>query len=329
MVESAGAASRKGARLVGVLIGLVAVAILASLLVYAIQVALELANCHNCSNNLKQIGTACQQWAMDHRQAWPKGYGEGSTRWDDVGNTRTDAWSPTRDDGEPPAKEAGDNKKPVQSNTASLCLLVAMSGLNPDAFLCNKAEYAKRETGIPYSEAIRDFRGENYCTYSYQNVLGQYRLRQTSVRISTQFAVAADANPMRRDFWSGAPGGVRNGVTDRMLAERPVFEVTDEADFASHWNRQAKFISHPWELNSPNHRFKGQNVLFFDGHVEWRTNPYCGTLLENIWLRNRTVFTVAVNPEDIETLRAYNDETSYNGTSTLPEDSQDDSFLVP
>jgi len=45
--------------------------------------------------------------------------------------------------------------------------------------------------------------------------------------------------------------------------------------------------------------------------------------------RRRTDVSVEIDPKNIETLRACNDETSYNGTSTLPEDSQDDSFLVP
>jgi prepilin-type processing-associated H-X9-DG protein len=328
MVESAGAASRKGTRLVGVLIGLVAVAIVTSVIVYAILVGLEMANHYNCHNNLKQIGSSCQQWAMDHRQAWPKGYGEESTRWDDVGNTRADAWSPTRDDPEPPAREAGGNNKPVQSNTASLWLLIAKTGLSQDVFLCYKAAYAKREANIRDFTSLRDFRGESYCTYSYQNVLGQYKLTQTTARKYTQYAVAADANPMRRDFWSGAPGGgMPVGITNKKLAERPVF--SDYSDEAQSWNRDVKFIRHPWELNSPNHAFRGQNVLYLDGHVEWRDDPYCGPMYDNIWLRRRTDVSVPIDPMNIETLRAYNDEASYDGKSTLPEDSQDDSFLVP
>jgi prepilin-type processing-associated H-X9-DG protein len=133
---------------------------------------------------------------------------------------------------------------------------------------------------------------------------------------------------MRRDFWSGAPGGVRNGVTDRMLAKKPTFEE-DVPEEGGAWNQQAKFISQPWELNSPNHAFKGQNVLYLDGHVEWRSDPYSGTQYDNIWLRRRSDVTTPIDPKNIETLRAYNDEASYDGKSTLPEDSKDDSFLVP
>jgi hypothetical protein len=50
---------------------------------------------------------------------------------------------------------------------------------------------------------------------------------------------------------------------------------------------------------------------------------------DNIWLRRRTDVTVAIDPQNIDTLRAYNDEASYNGQSTLDPKSEDDSFLVP
>jgi prepilin-type processing-associated H-X9-DG protein len=326
MVESTGAASRKGTRLVGVLIALVAVAILAFMVYYASEDALEFNNRTPCGNNLKQIGYACQQWTMSHGKAWPDD--EGGDRWDKVGNTRTDAWSPTRNTGKPPAVEAADNGLPIQSNTAPFWRLVSSAGFEPCVFVCPSVRDPRDMKFEKACSQLRDFRGETFVSYSYQNMLGQFKLYNTTARISTQYAVAADANPMRRDFWSGAPGGVRNGVTDRMLAKKPTFEE-DIPEEGEAWNQQVKFISQPWELSSPNHAFKGQNVLYLDGHVEWRTNPYCGTQYDNIWLRRRTDVATPVDPKNIETLRAYNDETSYDGKSTLPENSNDDSFLVP
>jgi prepilin-type processing-associated H-X9-DG protein len=134
--------------------------------------------------------------------------------------------------------------------------------------------------------------------------------------------VAADANPMRRDFWNGAPGGgAKDRVTDRRLADTARFFSCDE--YIAAWNAGA------WKLNSPNHDFKGQNVLYLDGHVAWKTHPYVGPNWDNIWLRRRTNVSVEIDPMNIETLRAYNDETSYDGKSILPADSKDDSFLVP
>jgi hypothetical protein len=329
MVESAGAASRKGTRLVGVLISLVAVAILASMVVYAILDALELANRASCQSNLKIIGSCMNHWASSHDKTWPDE--KESDRWDEVGNTRTDAWSPTRDTGEPPAIEAADNGLPPRSNTAPLWRLVRSADLPPVEFVCPSVGY-RESVGFDDSNLkLRDFRGETFINYSYQNVTGPYRLMSKSATALSKLPIVADANPMRRDFWSGAPGGVRNGVTDRMLAERPVFEETDyeDAENTPPWNQQTKFIRHPWELNSPNHKFKGQSVLYLDGHCDWREHPYAGPKYDNIWLRRRTDVSVPIDPKNIETLRAYNDKASYDGKSTLPEDSQDDSFLVP
>ena len=38
------------------------------------------------------------------------------------------------------------------------------------------------------------------------------------------------------------------------------------------------------KINSPNHDNTGQNVLFFDGHVEWAPNVYAGLDNDHIWL---------------------------------------------
>jgi len=37
--------------------------------------------------------------------------------------------------------------------------------------------------------------------------------------------------------------------------------------------------------NSNNHDKDGQNVLYGDGHVEFQSNPFCGTQRDNIFAR--------------------------------------------
>jgi len=327
MVESSGAAAPRKAGLGSIIVAVVVLIILLIILLPN-EWTHETAYRANCAYNLSTIGKAGRTWASIHRQAWPDVYTEQSTHWHEVGNTRTDAWSPVRDDGEPSKAEPGDNGQPIQSNTANLWVLVAEVGLTPRVFVCPKSD-ARPDSAVVEYKSVRDFRGEPFCSYSFQNMLGPYTFTETSTAHSSTFAVAADASPMRRDFWSGGPGGgVPIGATNRYLAEKPRFVEEYDEDTAP-WNRQVKHIRQPWELNSPNHKFKGQNVLYLDGHVEWKEHPYCGVNWDNIWLRRRTDVSVPIDPANIETLRAYNDEASYNGQSTLDPKSEDDSFLVP
>jgi len=331
MVESAGASARKGPRLGCIIVAVGCVLLLVLIGIPLISGALELANRAACQGNLKQILCVSRTWAQEHNKLWPDVYAPESTAWYEVGGTRTDRWDAVENEGEPPDVNPGDNGRPVNSNTANIWLLVASSGFPINCFLCPSTA-SRFDTnfgafGDVTAGKVRDFRGEAYCSYSYQNVLGQYALMDTRDRIASHLAVIADASPLRRDFWSQAPGGAVNiGITNRKLESRPRFEESEETE---PWNRQVKHIRRAWELNSPNHGFRGMNVGFLDGHVEWKTHPYCGPEWDNIWLRRRTDVSVEIDPNNIETLRAYNDETSYNGTSTLPEDSQDDSFLVP
>jgi len=308
-----------------VVIALLAI-LLVGLLVPAILSALEKANQAACKGNLKFVGTACQTWATDHGQRWPDVFTEASERWDHVGNTRTDQWVGVSNKDEPPHVAPGDNGEPIQSNTANFWHLIANAGMPVHCFLCPSSAHL-RDARAARSNEVRDFRGPRFVSYSYQNVLGLYEMTEGQAYRASSLAVVADANPMRRDFWSGAPGGaVKNGLTDRALARKPQFRETDET---VPWNQQIDHITRPWELNSPNHQFLGQNVLYLDGHVEWREHPYCGTNWDNIWLRRRTDVADEPEPAKIETVRAHNDTTSYDGTSTLPPDSRDDSFLVP
>jgi prepilin-type processing-associated H-X9-DG protein len=39
-------------------------------------------------------------------------------------------------------------------------------------------------------------------------------------------------------------------------------------------------------MNSSNHRRKGQNVLFNDGHVSWHDTPFCAHARDNIYTRS-------------------------------------------
>lgn len=326
-MESAGASGRRALRLIDVILVVGILVLVAALFLPRIgEITVEQANRSSCASNLKQLGMAMWTWSKSHDHVWPDVYTDPSVRWDDIGNTRADQWNPVLNDGTPTESTPADNGKPVNSNTANFWKLNAAAGLVPEIFICPSSSHQADKVIVDYKK-VRDFRGDGFVSYSYQNVLGTYTLTTTSAAMSTQLAVAADASPLRRDIWSGNPGGgVPIGATNKKLAEKPTFVASDETE---PWREKAGPIRLPWELNSPNHEFKGQNVLYLDGHVEWKDHPYCGTRFDNIWLRRRAEVEKPIDPADIESIRAFNDTASYDGRSTLPSGSNDDSFLVP
>jgi len=340
MPPSAGASQTGRIRLTSIIFVVALLGILAALIVPTVLNVIADANRAMCQNNLKQICVALQNWASSHRDAYPDVFQSNSTHWNDIGNTRTDEWEPARDPADPPEAEPGDNSMPIQSNTANFWKLILSAGASPDMFICPDSGRRPPDVVRPYEavghedgkgfdyDSVRDFRGEVYCHYSFQNVLGPYTLKQTGSDQPSRLAVAADASPLRRDVWSGAPGGVTRGATDRHLTSEPEFGGERETKLVKRW-REAGARPKAWELNSPNHAFQGQNVLYLDGHVEWNDHPYCGVNHDNIWLRRKDVPVASINPEDLSTLRATNDTTSYDGTSTLAPGTKNDSFLVP
>ena len=321
----------KGFTLVELLVVITIIGLLMGLLMPAVYSALEKANQAACKSNLKQIGTACQTWATGHRQKWPDVLNDGSTSWDDIGLSRTDRVDASEDVPED-FEQVGLVDGPVDSNTANFWRLVASAGMTIDVFLCPSAGHLRDNTVVLFDQ-IKDFRGPRFISYSYQNVLGMYSLTQTGAEQPSALAVAADANPQRADFWSSAPGTtVDEGATDIKLAQEPYFETSDET---IGWNEDLGTTGIPttngWQLNSPNHQFLGQNVLYLDGHVAWCTHPYCGPKFDNIWLKKDTSVAIdaTFDPTSLTDVEAFDLDVSYDGDETLSSGSLDDSFLVP
>ena len=322
---------RKAFTLVELLVVITIIGLLAGLLMPAVYMALEKANQAACKSNLKQIGTACQTWATGHRQKWPDVLNDGSTRWDEIGMSRSDRVDASEDVPED-FEQVGLQDGPVDSNTANFWRLVASAGMTIDVFLCPSAGHLRDNTVVLFDQ-VKDFRGPRFVSYSYQNVLGMYALTQTGAEQPSALAVAADANPQRSDFWSDAPGTtVDEGATDIKLDKESHFETSDET---VGWNEDLGESGIPksnaWQLNSPNHQFLGQNVLYLDGHVSWCTHPYCGPKFDNIWLKKKTGVGIdtSFDPTKLTSIEQYDDDQSYDGQAVLSSGSLDDSFLVP
>jgi prepilin-type N-terminal cleavage/methylation domain-containing protein/prepilin-type processing-associated H-X9-DG protein len=335
---------RKGFTLVELLVVVTIIGMLIAILIPAVFGALEQANRAACANNLSQFGKAGRTYATAHRQRWPKVFTAQSQFWDDIGSTRQD--HVPFGQAEPTTTQVGDNGQAPNSNTANLWVLVALQGMTPQSFICpSAAKMHSPDSSVVRYNLVRDFKGCENISYSYQNVFGTYTLTETASTHSSTLAIAADANPLRWDF---------NDLVLRKLdpANETTFEQTDETE---PWIRgeqgggQAHLITAAFELNSPNHNWKGQNVLYLDGHVDWKEHPYCGPVYDNIWAAMPRAGTggggggtpgTRFDPRRLDDIHTRNGLTG--GTTecyranqppsnnwALDAGSDDDSFLVP
>lgn len=74
------------------------------------------------------------------------------------------------------------------------------------------------------------------------------------------------------------------GMDDTMYSEDINYKFCDNVD----WEVPHITLDSPFDANSGNHAYEGQNVLFVDGHVVWATQPTCGYQGDNIFYWDQT-----------------------------------------
>jgi prepilin-type N-terminal cleavage/methylation domain-containing protein/prepilin-type processing-associated H-X9-DG protein len=238
--------NRSGFTLIEVLVVLGIIMILMAIILPAIEHVRHQAYRADCASNLRQVGQALVSYCNDNHGNYPR--------------TKYVVGAPlTKGTGAAAADPFAVNGPDANDLTAPWFLLMRAQKLPPVLMLCpyNDVNVFEPDKANPMTRGnFTDYRKN--LGYSFANpypdaaaLAGGYKL---TGKTSASFAVAADLNP----------GMTRRGYDARMAVA------------GAAWS-QMKLA------NSGNHEKGGQNVLYGDGHVDWKDNALVGVSGDNIY----------------------------------------------
>lgn len=258
---------KKGFTLIELLVVIAIISILAAMLLPSLSRAREQARRTACKSNLKQLGLALLMYANDYTGVFPTGQG---------------------------------------SRLADLTILWSRGyAKDPNVFECASASWEAQDIargatfgyGIGYALDIDrigygdyDKLASSTVAFAYDNTKRDDDEPQVAVLADRGFALTG--NEEGGWGWYGYKYDHGPGY---------LFAV----DLI--WDGDATDEDQPWESNSPNHDFEGQNVLYVDGHVSWSTVPTCGYKADNIFFWDATDTSRDGNdpPENLESTDTY------------------------
>ena len=255
---------RKGFTLIELLVVIAIISILAAMLLPSLSRAREQARRTSCKNNLKQLGLALIMYSNDYMGSFPTGSG---------------------------------------SHLADLTLLLSMGyAKDPNVFECPSASYEAQSINIQVGETFglgigyamdwdRIFYNELHTwasssvAYSYDNTKRDDDAPMVAVLADRQWSIEGNeyipANEWYEESWWGY-----SADTNYRFCENIEWEFPDNLGDS------------PFDCNSPNHEYEGQNVLYVDGHVSWSGSPMCGYMGENIYYWDASYWEEGTMPED-------------------------------
>jgi prepilin-type N-terminal cleavage/methylation domain-containing protein/prepilin-type processing-associated H-X9-DG protein len=262
---------RIGFTLVELLVVIAIIAVLIAMLLPAVLRAKESANRVKCASNLRQINVAQNVYATDNKGKYPRAH---TQEVDPDGGLIGFHYFTGPLDQIPFDSRAWIGSDGARGHvlnhdvTSSIYLLVHYKYLSLDVFLCPSSDQRR-------DVVLHTMTGEEVAPTQRFNFSEQMPY---SWSLSYCFA-----SPFRQHRNNSSREGEFVPPGSQALPENAI--AADRNDGIDRW--KSTNPSAPQAvmeiMNSRNHKGKGQNVLFNDGHVAWCNNPFVGYNRDNIY----------------------------------------------